>query len=190
MVADATNTKKLSGTGWHHTPSFEGIMKHSFSPPALMLRNLPSLALALALAILGVAGYKLLPVLLAEADHAVPATRCNPAEQPCNATLPGGGRLILTATPNPIRPLYPFRLSLRLMGVNAGNVEIDFDGVDMRMGINRVRLAPPIAPDEPFTGQGMLPVCVSGRMLWAATVLIDTPSGRVAVPFHFELPTH
>ena len=151
---------------------------------------LPRLALALALAILGVLAYKLLPGLLAPAGTAQAPIRCHPAEQPCEARLPGNSRLIVRATPNPIRPLQPFTLSVQVTGVQARQVDVDFDGVDMRMGINRIRLTSSEQSATLFTGQGMLPICVSGRMLWSASVLIDTSSGPYIVPFHFELPAH
>ena len=147
-------------------------------------------ALALVLAILGVLGYKLSPLLFARADALLPPTSCNPAETPCSAALPDGGRVVLSAAPRPIRPLQPLRLYVHLIGTQAETVEIDFDGVDMRMGLNRVRLAPPASPEAPFSGQGMLPVCVSGDMQWAASVLLDTTAGRIAVPFHFPVPAH
>ena len=157
-----------------------------------MLTLLPRLALALALAILGVLAYKLLPGLLAPAGAAWAQApiRCHPAEQPCEAMLPGNGRVVVRATPNPIRPLQPFTLSVQLTGVQARQVDVDFDGVDMRMGIHRIRLTRSEQSATLFTGQGMLPICVSGRMLWSANVLIDTPSGPYIVPFHFELPAH
>ena len=54
---------------------------------------LPRLALALALAILGVLAYKLLPGLLAPTGTAQAPIRGHPAEQPCEARLPGNGRV-------------------------------------------------------------------------------------------------
>ena len=54
-------------------------------------------ALALVLAILGVLGYKLSPLLFARADALLPPTSCNPAETPCSAALPDGGRVVADA---------------------------------------------------------------------------------------------
>ena len=85
-------------------------------------------ALALVLAILGVLGYKLSPLLFARADALLPPTSCNPAETPCSAALPDGGRVVLSAAPRPIRPLQPLRLYVHLIGTQAETVEIDFDG--------------------------------------------------------------
>ena len=48
----------------------------------------------------------------------------------------------------------------------------------------------PGAVDGLYAGQGMLPVCVSGDMRWSATVLVATANGRVAAPFHFNVPAH
>ena len=98
--------------------------------------------------------------------------------------------MVLSAAPRPIRPLQPLRLYVHLIGTQAETVEIDFDGVDMRMGLNRVRLARQSGVDGLYAGQGMLPVCVSGDMRWSATVLVATANGRVAAPFHFNVPAH
>jgi hypothetical protein len=63
-------------------------------------------------------------------------------------------------------------------------VPVDFAGVSMNMGFNRPALAQ--AGPGRFAGQAVLPVCVTGRMTWQATVLIDAGSRRIAVPFRFE----
>ena len=62
-------------------------------------------------------------------------------------------------------------------------VVIDFSGVDMDMGYNRPLLQE--ATDGVFKGEATLPVCVTGRMTWQATVLVETGRTRIAVPFRF-----
>jgi hypothetical protein len=62
-------------------------------------------------------------------------------------------------------------------------VEIDFAGVDMDMGYNRPLLQE--ATDGVFKGEATLPVCVTGRMTWQATVLVEIGRTRIAVPFRF-----
>jgi hypothetical protein len=61
---------------------------------------------------------------------------------------------------------------------------VDFAGVSMNMGFNRPALVP--AGPGQFTGQATLPVCVTGRMTWQATVLVEAGRTRIAVPFRFD----
>ena len=40
-----------------------------------------------------------------------------------------------------------------------------------------------------LVGDAMLPVCITGSMLWHVTLLVVTRQQRIAVPFQFEAPT-
>ena len=62
-------------------------------------------------------------------------------------------------------------------------VLVDFTGVDMNMGFNRVELQP--QGDSGFAGEGMLPVCVRMRMQWQARVLMETERGLVSADYRF-----
>ena len=132
--------------------------------------------------LLDLIGYKLSPLLLPKSDLTVePDAACNLQEGACSASLPGGGRVTLTIGTRPIPLVKAFPLTVEAAG--ASRVEIDFAGVDMDMGFNR----PLLREDAPglFSGEATLPVCVTGRMSWQATVLVDLPGSRVAIPFRF-----
>lgn len=140
--------------------------------------------IALALACVVVAGYK-----LATRWHSTDATRlprssCNPSAQDCTVPLPHGGQLRLSITPRPIRALQKLSIEVKMTGVKAERVEIDFDGADMSMGYNRPVLS---GNGEDFSGQVILPVCITGTMTWTATVVATTGKEQIAAPFHFEL---
>ena len=59
-----------------------------------------------------------------------------------------------------------------LSGLDADKVEIDFAGASMNMGYNRQALAP--GASGHFAGEATLPVCVTGRMTWQATLMVET----------------
>lgn len=142
-------------------------------------------ALLLALLLIGLTGYKLSPLLLPKADVTVnPAVGCDLQIGTCSAALPGGGRLSLALLPRPIPPALPLDVVVEIAGTSADRVAVDFAGVSMAMGYNRPVLA--AAGPGRFAGQVTLPVCVTGRMIWQATVLVETGRTRVAVPFQFE----
>jgi hypothetical protein len=73
---------------------------------------------------------------------------------------------------------------VRTEGVDPDRVEVDFAGVDMNMGFNRVALKP--VGQGTFAGTGMLPVCVRARMTWEARVLLHTDAGLLAASFRFD----
>lgn len=139
----------------------------------------------LALILIGVVGYKLSPLLMPQADAVAEADPgCDLHAGACAAALPGGGRLRFALTPRPIAAAAPLQASVEIEGATASRVAIDFAGIDMNMGYYRPTLAP--AGAGRFSGAAMLPVCVTGRMAWQATVLVETAGTRIAVPFRFE----
>lgn len=143
---------------------------------------LPIVVIGLLVAILAVVGYKLSPMRSKSADVTLPVASCSPALQPCKITLPNGRTLDFSIEPRPVKPLQPLLLKVTIEATETRSVDVDFNGTDMDMGYNRVSLA---KDQHGFSGQAMLPVCVTGTMTWTATVLLTTPTQRIAVPFQF-----
>lgn len=144
-------------------------------------------AMILALILIGVIGYKLSPLLLPKADVTLaPDPGCDFDHGPCTASLPQGGKLRFALTPRPIPVMSPFEVVVEFEGAGAAadKVAVDFAGVDMSMGFNRPALHANGAGR--FTGRAILPVCVTGRMAWQATVLVESGRTRTAVPFRFD----
>ena len=148
---------------------------------------LVDLAIILALAIVAVVGYKYSPLLLPKADLTLaPVAGCVLQKQACHAEVPGGGRIELDIAPRPIPVIRPMRVAVAISGLTANQVEIDFTGVTMNMGLNRQTLA--ANGNGGFTGEATIPVCITGRMAWRATLVVETDRQRIAVPFLFEAP--
>jgi hypothetical protein len=146
---------------------------------------LVDVAVILGLILVGVVGYKLSPLLLPQADMTLlPEPGCNLHAQACAATLPEGGVVRLAVTPRPIPVTTPLEIVVELEGLQAERVSVDFAGIGMAMGFNRPELAP--AGAQRFAGQATLPVCVTGRMEWQATVLVESGRRRIAIPYRFE----
>jgi hypothetical protein len=137
----------------------------------------------LALALLGVIGHKLAPLLNPKADVALPLSACDLSRQPCVAMLPDGGQLEFSIEPRPIPSLKPLMLHATIKGSEVRRIEVDFVGTDMKMGLNRPVLQ---GGNGQFTGQASLPVCITGTMAWDATVLVETGKAVVAIPFRFN----
>ena len=164
------------------------LMRHRGVSPArpLSRRTLWSLAF-LALACLAVVIYKV------QAFQALPPgletmalPPCDPARAAqCESPLPHGGRVVFSIRPQPVRPLEKLQLSVQLIGFPARRVEVGLEGVDMSMGEYRTELAHSAGA---FTGQTILPICVSGTMTWQAMVIVHGEAKAVAVPFRFTVP--
>lgn len=147
-------------------------------------KNAITVILILLAAIVGVVGYKYSLQHKPRAGTLLPVSACNPARDDCTVALPDGGEVTLSFTPRPVRPLRAFTARLTVRDVEVRSAEIDFDGTTMKMGYYRPRLNP---VDSGYSAEAMLPVCVTGTMEWAATILLSTPNGSLAIPFHFEV---
>lgn len=144
-------------------------------------------AIIAALALIALAGYQFSPLLLPKADLTLtPAEGCDLNQQACHADIPGGGRIELAISPHPIPVIRPLQATATFTGLSPARVELDFAGVAMDMGLNRVTLA--AAGAGRYTGETTIPVCITGRMLWRATLVVETDRQRIAVPFKFEAP--
>lgn len=138
----------------------------------------------LLIALVVVVGYKLSPLLLPQADRTVqPDPACDLQRHDCAVDLPGGGKMLFSLGGKPVPLVRPFALEVRASGVEPARVEVDFEGVEMKMGLNRPQLA--AGGDGRFVGEASLPVCITGGMEWQATVLLDVGRERIAVPFLF-----
>lgn len=148
---------------------------------------LVDLAILLALALIAVAGYKYSPLLLPKADvTATPAAGCDLNRRACRADIPGGGTVELAIAPQPIPVVRPMQVKATISGVAPTKVELDFAGVAMNMGYNRVALA--AIGNGGYAGEATIPVCITGRMAWRATLMIETDGQRIAAPFVFDAP--
>lgn len=144
-----------------------------------------TLPVLLAVAILAALLYKVWPLLYPTPVARAPLEpACDLRAGPCTAALPGGGGVRLAVEPREIPVMRPLRLDVAVADLDVRTVDVDFSGVDMNMGYNRVRLAQ--AEPGRFVGQATLPVCVRSRMTWEALVLLETPRGLLAAPFRFE----
>lgn len=147
-------------------------------------RYLPEIAIVAAMIAVGGLGWWLSPLILPASDvELTPQPGCDLHRAPCVA-MTAEGRIELAITPRPVPIAQPFRIEVRTTLAEVRDVAVDFDGETMRMGYNRPRLKP--VGDGLWRGEGILPVCITGPMLWRATVLIETAHKRYALPVRFD----
>ncbi|MCP4993097.1 MAG: hypothetical protein GY934_04830 [Gammaproteobacteria bacterium] len=128
--------------------------------------------------------YKSWPHLNPELIASTPLdSECDLRAGPCTGTLSDGRSITLEIEPKSIPVMKPLQFTVRLQGLAAKGIEIDFQGVDMNMGYNRPKLT--AMHHRLFKGEGVLPICTRTAMEWEARVLVQTGRGLVAVPFRF-----
>jgi hypothetical protein len=154
------------------------------SPPQRTTVILWAIAGLLLAAIVVVALYKAWPLLYPTLiEIAEPDPGCDLRAGPCEAAFASGSTVRFAIEPRTIPVVTPLRLAVEIKGLDAKAIEVDFAGLDMNMGYNRVALEQKGPAD--FEGQGTLPVCVRAQMDWEARVLVHTPDGILAAPFRF-----
>lgn len=146
-------------------------------------KSLLSVAALLAVLLAGSVAEKLWPTLFTPESVELPLSNCDLQAGPCSVALPGGGNLGFAIEPRPIPVLRPLRLEATLTGGEAKSMEVDFTGVDMKMGFNRPTLQA-VAPGR-FSGEATLPICTRNSMTWRATVLVNVHGKLYGVPFEF-----
>jgi len=146
--------------------------------------NLWSIVALLALALLLIVSYKLKDMLKPGVAESAPLNEsCDLRKGPCSSNLPGGGVVTFSIAPHDIPILRPLKLDVKVEGVKASNVEVDFTGIGMDMGYNRPQLEP--VTKHEYMGKAILPVCVRSKMDWEAKVLLQTDRGLLMAPFRF-----
>jgi hypothetical protein len=143
---------------------------------------------SLAVAVSGLAVYRAWPVLFpAVAERAPLNDACDLERTGCRVSFSEGGAVRLDVMPRGIPVVQPLQIEVELSDLPSPlRVELDFAGVDMDMGYNRVSLTPVDEQPGLYRGAGMLPVCVRDRMTWEARVLIFLEDGTLSAPFRFE----
>ncbi|MDD5391279.1 MAG: hypothetical protein PHD37_18230 [Gallionellaceae bacterium] len=109
---------------------------------------------------------------------------CSISSETCAMPLPDGGRIEFVLGPRPVRLLSPLKLEIRVSGSNARAMEVDFTGVNTPMAFNRAYLIP--SGNGVYGAQTSLPVCATGRMVWQATILLESGGRQILAPFRFE----
>jgi hypothetical protein len=144
----------------------------------MMHRN-PGAARFVAIAVVVMAG-----VFLAGCENGAPPRliACDVGKAPCAADT-ALGRIELELTPRPIPAMQPLMVTVS-SGEPLDEVRVHLSGRDMDMGPNQTRLSSP-GPLR-WQGSAMIPVCLTGRMRWEATLQIRRGDRKESVRFGFE----
>ncbi len=115
---------------------------------------------------------------------------CDPGRSVCVAT--DQNYSIALNFPEQVHYLKPFKMKVMLNGFGNEKIEavnVDYTMVGMDMGLNRFTLLPVsgVKGQRSYAGEGILPVCVSGRVDWLANVQVTTEKKVVEASFELEV---
>ena len=111
-------------------------------------------------------------------------TNCDLNYTQCHSVIKNKGDITFSITPRPIPLVSNLSLTIKTNIKNILQVMIDFKGIDMDMGPNKVVLQQ--NKNGEFYGSGMLPVCIRRSMNWQALVYVKTSDGLYMAPYIFE----
>lgn len=121
-----------------------------------------------------------------DVDWYLAALPCDLHQAGCSASLGEGRALTLSvAASDGIHALELLPLTVRVEGVEARAVSVDFVGRDMDMGLHRFPLSK--QDNGRFEGIGQVPICTESVMPWQAQVVVETAEGRLGSRFDFTV---
>jgi hypothetical protein len=147
------------------------------------------LAAALVMLTIGI-GLQQSGLLDSEEMTEVQQSDCDLRTGRCEVTVDGQSYQ-LVIEPRDIRVLQPLMISLLLPenpALMPDRVSVEFEGVNMDMGYNRVFLDP--AEPGVLRGQGMLPACTAQTMIWKIHLLIKLSAVTHDFQFYLETQNH
>ena len=95
---------------------------------------------------------------------------CDLNKQACTLSIPKVGKITFSILPQPIPLVTELSLSVKTDIKGIEQVVVDFAGIDMQMGPNKVLLKK--ENSQEYMGKGMLPVCIRYSMHWMASIYI------------------
>ena len=143
----------------------------------------------IAVLVLFVTGFLLqkLPILQTSAEAEIVSSDCDLRQGGCEILL-GDYRGIFSILPNDFQVLQPLRLELKSQNRSVSNFEqvsVEFEGINMDMGYNRVFLEE--QGSQSYQAKAMLPACTADTMFWLIHLIIKDSSGTT--DFQFNLQT-
>ena len=111
--------------------------------------------------------------------------------EPCSASLPAGGSMIVEVSPRRPQPTDTLRLNVSFDQVEPSTVGVRFKGVNMKMGylehyVYELQRNQALAPAILFDGNAGVFACSSNLMEWLVLVRVELDNTLYEVPFKFE----
>lgn len=109
---------------------------------------------------------------------------CNLHVSACTLKLPDGMDISFEITPHPIPLMQALRFRVHATNSVLEQVELKLFATNMNMGFHSFTLRK--ISQGIYEGEGMLPTCVVGNMIWQAHLIFNKPNESVGAIFTFQ----
>lgn len=111
-------------------------------------------------------------------------TNCDLHVKSCQVHLKDNTVLDFSIEPKEIPLMKPLRFSVTLEGTSLPFIELTLFATNMNMGLHTFKLFH--KANGLYEGEGMLPTCIVGNMIWQANIIIDKPLQSLGATFYFQ----
>ncbi|WP_263832078.1 hypothetical protein [Sulfurospirillum oryzae] len=108
---------------------------------------------------------------------------CDLHESACQALLSDGSELSLDIEPKSIPLMKPLHFKVT-SAIDLPTIEIKLFATNMNMGLHTIKLTK--SAQGVYEGEGMLPTCIVGNMIWQANVILNQSSHSQGAIFSFK----
>ena len=108
---------------------------------------------------------------------------CDLHKSACEVTLSDGSLLRLDIEPKSIPLMKPLHFKVTIPS-DLPTIEIKLFATNMNMGFHSFKLY--AKQNGLYEGEGMLPTCIVGNMIWQANLIVNTSSKSVGATFYFQ----
>lgn len=109
---------------------------------------------------------------------------CNPNTEHCEATLTDTSLLTLDIEPKPIPLMKTITFRVTLENTTLPFIEATLFATNMNMGLHTFKLFS--KGNGLYEGEGMLPTCIVGNMIWQTNIVINKPTQSIGATFFFQ----
>jgi len=118
-----------------------------------------------------------------DTDFTYSLTPCNLHQSTCSVNLKDGTLLSFDIEPKNIPLMQPLHFKVTT-NTNLAYIELKLFATNMNMGFHSVTLKPTSA--GVYEGEGLLPTCMMGGMLWQANVILNERDKSLGAIFTFK----
>lgn len=109
---------------------------------------------------------------------------CNLHVKACDVRLSDGSNVTLDISPKPIPLMQPLTFHVNAPALSLPFIELKLFATNMNMGFHTVKLI--AKGDGLYEGEGMLPTCVVGNMIWQTNLIINHTHQSIGAIFYFQ----
>lgn len=108
---------------------------------------------------------------------------CNLHDEACSVTLKDGTKLTFEISPKDIPLMKPLHFKVTSTHV-LPSIQLKLFATNMNMGFHTITLKS--SNEGLYEGEGSLPTCMLGGMIWQADIILNTPSKSLGALFTFQ----